>query len=341
MKKFINDTIHFLLIGGIPLLILVISYLVLDPFKVIKSYESFFDSNEKGSVGINQDYVSTTTFINNSKSINYNSFIFGNSRSIFYQVSDWKKHISKNSKCFHFDASDEALWALNKKIEFIDGKDVKIENVLLILDYETLKQDKPKSGHLFIISPSLINNSNIIDFHTTHFFAFLSPKFLYTYIDYQISGEVKSYMKKSNLLDDIPRNYDISTNEIRFDYFEDLINENNYYTAERLSVFYDRDTLQIFSPQCIMENQKAILANIQSILKKQNTKVKIVISPLYDQKKLNEIDLSYLKYLFGTDNVFDFSGINRFTNDYRNYYESSHYRPHVASEIMAEIYKSK
>ena len=55
--------------------------------------------------------------------------------------------------------------------------------------------------------------------------------------------------------------------------------------------------------------------------------------------KLNESDLIYLKDTFGEDNVFDFSGINEFTNDYRNYYEISHYRPHVARKILEIVYE--
>ena len=68
------------------------------------------------------------------------------------------------------------------------------------------------------------------------------------------------------------------------------------------------------------------------------TNYRIIISPLYNQIKLNNQDLDYLKQLFGKDNVFDFSGINKFTKDYNNYYESSHYRPHIAREIMQLIY---
>jgi len=341
MRKLSVNTIRFLSIGILPIIILFILYLFLDPFKVIKSYDTFYDSKAKGRVGINKDYVGTITFNNNSKRIAYNSFIFGNSRSIFYQVSDWKKHLPQNAACFHYDASGEALWALNKKIEFLDNKGVNIENVLLILDYVTLIQDKPQSGHLFIISPELVNNSNIFEFHKTFFLAFLSPKFLYAFIDFKISNIVKPYMKKNNLLDDKPQNYDISTNELRLDDFEKLISANKYYTEERLSVFFDRDTVQRFSPQSITENQMTILTNIQSIFKKHNTKVKIVISPIYDQIKLNDMDLVYLKSLFGTENVFDFSGINKFTMNYKNYYESSHYRPHVTREIMEIIYANK
>mgnify|MGYP003111556304 CR=1 FL=1 len=339
MKEFLLKIVRFSLIGLIPFLILGILYLYYDPFKILYKYDSFFEKNAKGRVILNQDYVSTTTFINNSPKINYNSFILGNSRSIFYQVSDWKNHLDESASCFHFDASGESLWAMNKKIEFINKNGNEIENILLVLDYATLIQDKPKSGHITIISPALVDNSNIIDFHKTFFRAFLTPKFIYAFLDFKISGQVKPYMIKNNLLDDRHRNYDILTNELRFDYFENLVRVNKYYTPKRLSVFYDRDTTtQKNLPKVIFENQKSILNNILSITKKHNTEIRIIINPLYDQLKLNKRDIVYLKSIFGEENVFDFSGINTFTNDYRNYYEESHYRPHIAREIMEIIY---
>ncbi|SMO92605.1 hypothetical protein SAMN06265379_11616 [Saccharicrinis carchari] len=315
-------------------------YIAFDPFKVLYDYESFFDTNAKASVAPNKDYASTTTFIKNSKKINYNSFIFGNSRSIFYQISEWKKHIGEDAICYHFDASGESLWALNKKVEFINKKENNIKNMLLVLDYATLTNVKPKSAHSYIISPALVNNSNIIEFHIAFFTAFLTPNFTYAYLDYKISNKMKPYIKK--VLDDRQKNYDNKTNELRFDYFENLISKGKYYTPERLSVFYDRDTtIQKFSEECIKENQKIILKNIYSITQKHNSKIKIIISPLYDQIKINKDDLKYLRALFGEENVFDFSGINRFTNNYKNYYEASHYRPHIAREIMRIIYEQK
>lgn len=320
-------------------MLLGIGYVVLDPFKVLKSYHSYYDLDAKGWVGLNKDFVSTSTLINNSKSIDYNSFIFGNSRSIFYQILDWQKYLPADSKCFHYDASDEALWALEKKIQFIDQEGMKLKNVLIVLDYASLIQDKPKSGHLFIISPKLVDNANIIDFHKSFITAFLSSDFLFAYSDFNISGAVKPYMREGNLLDDRPHNYDVETNEIRFDYLEDLIRKNKYYDSKRLAVFYERDSTQVYSPIAIKQKQKDILNNIKDVFEKHNTKVKIVISPLYDQKKLNTADLSYLKMNFGPDNVFDFSGINEITNDYENYYENSHYRPHITRKIMNVIYK--
>lgn len=337
MKKFIISVLSFLS----TLVIVLGIYILLDPFKVIKSYDNLIDTNAQGDVGLNTDYIATTTFDKSYKKKNYNSFIFGNSRSIFYQVTDWEKHLPPNSSCYHFNANSETIYSLYKKIQYIDKKNLSIKNALLVIDYSIITCDKPRAGHLFIISPHLVNNTNVIKFHLTFLKAFLTPKFLCAYIDFKISGKIKPYMTRKNLLDDTPVNYELVTNEIRYDYFEELISQNYYYSPERMSAFYERDTMLKYSPIAINVNQKIILRCIHDIFKKHNTNFKFIISPLYDQIKLNPIDLEYLKTLFGESNVFDYSGINKFTIDYKNYYEDSHYRPHVAREILNEIYNNE
>ncbi len=342
MRKFLLTILRFVLIGTIPVLILIVVYIKSDPFKVIYSYDEYYDVNDKGRVGLNKDYVSTATFLNNVKrNKNYDSFIFGSSRSIFYHISNWKKHLPVNSNCFHFDASNETIYAMSKKVEFLDVKGVQIKNALVVFDHGLLSQDKPKSGHLFAISPALVGNKNMISFQLTFFKAFLSTKFLRAYFDFKLSGEVKPYMRKSNLLDDTKWSYNIEMNELGLDYFEEQILKNEYYTPERISGFYERENAKKTSSVCINENQKTMLASMKKIFEKHQTSYKIVISPLYDQLNLNEADVNHLKMLFGEKNVFDFSGINKFTNDYNNYYETSHYRPKVANEIMDSLYKSE
>jgi uncharacterized protein YdiU (UPF0061 family) len=144
-----------------------------------------------------------------------------------------------------------------------------------------------------------------------------------------------------SLIDDRPKKYDIKTNEIRFETIENLITQGKYYTEERKKGFFQRDTLQKYSPRAIAENQKILLKNIFDIFNKHKTNYKIIINPLYNQIKLNNQDLDYLIQLFGRNNVFDFSGINKFTNDYNNYYEAIHYRPNIAREIMNLIYQNE
>lgn len=333
MKKLLVLLLKF----SLPLLLLLAVYACLDPFKVLWHYDSFYEPDTKVSITLNKDYVSTTTYDNQYKTAHYNSFIFGNSRSVFYETAQWEKYLDGNNKPYHFDASAETLYGICKKIEYIDGKEEKMDNVLLVLDHMILSRDKPLDGHLFVISPQLTGYSNYGEFQIQFLRAFLSYKFLPGYIEYKVTGKVKPYMIEATL-DTEAFMYNSYTNEMRHTTSENEIANGTFYTPELMEVFYSRDTIQKHSPVVIKDNQKALLTEIARILKKQGTNFRIIINPLYDQEKLNTADLAYLQKLFGKEAVFDFSGINDITNDYRNYYESSHYRPQAANKVLTEIY---
>lgn len=337
MKIFLSRLFRFALIPLGFVIMWLFVYIFLDPYKIIWNYETFVDDNAKAYVFLNKDYVSTKTFDDNYIKYAYNSFIFGNSRSIFYQIADWKNHIGPNNSAFHFDASGEALYALHKKILYINNKNVKLDNVLLVLDNDLLSKDQPNKGPIGEISPQLENNNNFLSFHFTYFKAFTLPSFFIPVIYNRITNEVPTFMK--SVLDDRKRNVDPITNELQFNVFEKMMDSGKYYTAERLAPFYERKNIEAFSNASILAKQKIMLKEINDIFLKHLTNFKIIISPLYDQVKLNKTDLEYLKTLFGEKNVFDFSGINKFTSDYKNYYEDSHYRPNVTREILKMIYE--
>lgn len=339
MRGFINQVLRFSsLVLGV-LIVLGGLYVCLDPFKVVKTYDAYYDENAKGWVELNKDYVSTMTYRQQVDKEHYNAFIFGNSRSIYYRVDAWRRHLGPQASCYHFDASGESLWAMEKKLAYIDQHGGALSDVLLVLDAAILEQVTPKTGHLFMISPALVNHRNVVDFHTTAFLTFIRPSFMYAYLDFKRSGCVKPYMKKHYLLDDRPFTYDVRSNELRYDYFEQQIAANTYYTPERMAAFYDRSARKItMAEPCIHDVQKRLLSKMNARFKKHGTCVNLIISPLYDQIPFNRTDLDYLKALFGEANVFDFSGVNRYTADYTNYYEASHYRPHVAKALMDSVY---
>ncbi len=343
MNKFLKGLVYF----TFPFIVILSLYLALDPFMVLRDYDVVFDPKAKGWIGINKDYLSTRIYEKNYQKQQYNAFIFGNSRSIFYEIKDWQKHIDSNSNCFHFDGSGEALYALHKKIVYLESKKAKIKNCLLVLDYEILMQDKPKSGHLFMISPQLESvGKNVFGkfyqysiFHLANFKGFLSPLFLFTYFDFKISGEVKPYMIKNFLLNDKLFQYDSIHNEQTLPMLEKKIADGKFFTAAKLSDFPIRDSIAKYYPRAIKDNQIILLEEIVSIFRKNKTNYKIIISPNYDQEIFNREDLTNLNEIFGKENVFDFSGKNKFTEDYHDYYEAWHYRPHIAREVMNLVYK--
>jgi hypothetical protein len=151
-------------------------------------------------------------------------------------------------------------------------------------------------------------------------------------------GTFRDYMRDHNVLNAEPMTYDPVTNEISYPQFERAIADGSYYTGKRLAVFRKRAKNPApYSPTLGREHVR-LLKEMQRIFKKSHTDLRIIISPLYNQRPLAPRDLAILRDIFADTKVFDFSGPNPITRDYRNYYELSHYRPGTAARILAEVY---
>ena len=331
MRRFIQHTLIFL----IPIGTLFLCYLVLDPFKVIHHYERYYIKGDGGPV--NRNYVSTMTYIQQYEQYHYNSFIFGNSRSLFYFIDDWKKHLNSQSRCYHFSESGGSVNGLYYKVKLIDRLGEKIDNALFIIDYQLLKSTE-QHGALGVMPPILTENRNWISFHTDHLINWFNPMFLYFYAQYQMTGVYSNAMKNYIVSGNNYEYYNLITNEEPRHKQDSLIAEGSYYTKSILKDFVGCQNRGV-APISIDAERKESLVKMNSILLRHHSKVKIVVSPLFDQVKLNPDDYQVLCEIFGKENVYDFSGINKWTKDPHNYYEHSHYRPSVAAEIMDSIYK--
>lgn len=334
-KKFISKFCVFLT----PFFFIIIIYIVKDPFKTIYSYPSYYKNNSIQGVILNRDYVSFETYKSTSLKYNFDSFIFGNSRSIFYKKDIWQKYLSPNSEIFHFDASGESLFGVESKIRYLDNEGIAIKNALLVIDESVLSNTDDSKGFLLMKHYSL-SGKNRLSFELEFFKAFLNFKFISSYLYFQITGKIEPFMKNLSILDDRPMNYDLKGNEISFNEIDSLIKNSpdKFYTKEKVNVFYNRDSKPRYGNVTLNSRSIKMLDYISKIFKKHNTKFRIIISPLYDQVKINPKDLSVLNKIFDNENVFDFSGKNQFTNDFHNYYETSHYRPMVAEKILSNIY---
>jgi len=330
MKQFTNLLLKF----SVVIVVVIALYIVADPFKVVWHYNSYFE-NGKSGIHVNRSIAGAANFNNKYREYKYNSYIFGNSRSLACQVSEWQKHLPKAISAYHFDGAGESLYALNKKLALINRTRTPIKHALFFVDQQLLRQSTPNKGHLFTVSPLIDPKCNTLSYHATFLKAFLSYKFIFYYVEFKLSGKLKPYMVPTFYR---PIRYNAVTNEMSSDIVENELANGTYYTSERISNFYKRDTIQTFFKSCLKGSQKELLSEIASILKCNNTNYKIIINPCYDQKKLSTEDMHYLKTLFGDKNIFDFSGINSFTNNYQNYYETVHYRPHVANAILDSIY---
>lgn len=333
MNKFIKR----LLIFFIPLLILgaatVGSFYLLDPFKILNDYGEFNNS----LVAYNEDYVATERFLKNKDK--YNSFILGSSRAgVGFNTDVWKKKLEKNDNAFSYTASNESIFGIVGKLRLIDEVKGRLDNVLLVIDLDrTFKKTINSNGHLYIKHPRVSNESQKA-FTYEYLQDYIFTGFFVAYLDYKIFGIERGYMDKFLIF----KNKNQEQKYVAFNVLEwehHIESNTDKYYEDRKDIFYKRNGTEQVHKVLIQSKSKEYLNEIKNIFDTYKTHYKVVISPLYDQKKINVEDLNTLNLIFGAENVFNFSGKNSITEDIQNYYEDSHYRVHIGSEIVEEIYK--
>jgi hypothetical protein len=208
------------------------------------------------------------------------------------------------------------------------------------VDY-TLLRHLEQDGRPFVMPPVLDHYRNALSFHAEHFAQWMDVRFLYYWTKYKITRKftpsMGGYLAKGTNY----QYYDPETNEEPRLWEDSLIAIGNYYTQRRIKGFKGKQKGGM-TEEYLNDTEKCDrLRDIRRLFDKHHTDYRIVISPLYDQMKLNTKDLQKLHNIFGPDHVFDFSGVNEWTSDFHNYYEWSHYLPEIADSIMAYVYRGK
>jgi hypothetical protein len=326
MKDFLRHITLFIL----PFILLLIVYVAVDPFMLYWKYDNL---SQYGSPKrcVNDAYRAIKCMDLYEDSIDYNSFIIGSSRSEFYYIDEWKRYIGEDAQCIHFGQSNDNLLGTYQRICYLDERYDEISNLLIIMDSEYLSDVSAHKGHLFRQPWQVTDENDLMAFNIEFLRAFYSWDIL------------KSFFSQQSLLEnELPFEYNMIYNETYKVGAEQLIESNwNEYVRhikDTFYQFYERNYTDSIADVAIHTEQYKLLKEIAEIMKRNHTVYRIVISPLYDQVQLNPNDLSVLHEIFGKENVFDFSGVNEFTNEMTNYYETSHYRPKVCKEILRIIY---
>ena len=323
---------HKILIFTIPFMLLLLYYVIADPFMVIHKYDNYFPKSEYRECN-NDAFRGIRLMDLFEDSIKYNSFIIGSSHSHFYYIEEWKKYIGQEANCLHFNQSNDNLRGSYDRIRYLFNRFGRIDNLLWVIDSNYLKDVTNHKGHLYIAPYQVTDKWDFISFHYEFFKTFLTYEFQKSYIK-----DLLDYKEDTNTL---PYYYLPLSNELHKDAADSLIQtdlEKYYSLLPKYFQLYKRDTIEVIDKPVIKETQLQMLYEIKVLIDKSNTNCKIVISPLYNQIKFNPEDLIILQKVFGANNVYDFSGINEYTNKTLNYYENSHYRPILCDEILSIIY---
>jgi hypothetical protein len=330
MSKFIKLFLLFIL----PFVIILAILIYLDIFKAFWNYDDYY----KGTfVEVNREWVCTKTYLKYRETEHFDSFIFGSSRSQSFKCNEWEKYLPIGAKSFHFDGAGDGLYGVTNKIKYLDELGDTIANALVIVDRGFLRILKNKTEHMGI-SPPCLSKESKLKFYVT-FIKAVNVKFLRAYIDYSIFKKHRPYMgflirnpKYPHQVDKVNCNivygYDQQIEEDSLGYYKELIEKG---------VFYERPQNNM-SKTLVTEKEKEFLNSMKTIFDKHQTNYKIVISPIYDQVPMEIEQLDLLNDIFGKEHIYNFSGKNDLTEPISNYYESSHFRTHVANKILKIIY---
>ena len=169
------------LLLALPFLILILLYIVIDPYKKIwpdKYYSSEYELLSPGD-------VSTRLYLQNRGKYQYNSFVFGSSRATAYLCSEWSKYLPNDAHPFSYGAWNESILGIWRKIKLIDSLHDPVKNVLLIFDtddtFADLSFDPLTNDHYLISGKGIYQYqlNGLINYYK-------NPRVVVTSIDYSL-----------------------------------------------------------------------------------------------------------------------------------------------------------
>lgn len=339
--KSISRFIGRCLIAAIPLLLLLGAYILLDPFKVVYDTNPAMPPN--GTIlPFNKGLISLRAYENERNIRHYNAFIFGSSRTIYYRASDWACHLPSDASIIHMDASSETTEGILLKLRYIESVGDSIQYALI--EFAPWAFSTKKEDIIPYRIPHQLTDSPAIIFHWKYFHDFLQRDFIKTYAMYLLTGDP---IERSDhrIFSFCGFNYDIATNECINDSIESLISAApqryfpSRFTPDEFAAEFARDSVPPTLSPAIDSLQKSMLTEMRQIFDRNHTDYRIIIGPDWQRDNIAPEDLNILTETFGHDHVYNLSQWHQITDSQHNFYDHTHYRPHIAKAIIDSIYR--
>jgi hypothetical protein len=316
----------------IPFFMCFLVYVVTDPFMIVHNYDNF---NKRSFINKNRDYISSEMLMNNSRKYKYDSFVLGASTSLAFAPSVWKEFIHPDSLCYSFDASGECLDGIWSKVKFLDTNSFQVNKALIILEanaFTSFINDVP----LFMKHPEVYPSSKWF-FHYASFLSFMELKFQVAILTHLLTGRFYPFMEETLIASSYE--YDTITNEFyNIGLWEDIRRDSVGFYKKRANIFPRISDEFTEEKQQITDHHKDMLADIKEIFDKQKTDYRIIICPGLKRKSFNKEDLSVIVGIFGEKHVFDFSGINEFSENVGDYTDATHFKRYLARRMLEIAY---
>ncbi len=334
----VNRFIKRLALAALPPIALLAGvYLFVDPFKVVRDYDDYYPDG-RISPGVNKGVLVIDNFDRNLDSLHYDSFIFGSSLSKYYRLDEWMRYLPEGSSGIHLDSSSETLHSMRLKMEYVVRRGAHIKNALIVLSPEIL-------SFYDIEAPSFIDHWKIdpersrLGYHWFMLKSFYNRELLRNYITSNAVGR-SVQIGPMLQLDTVTMRIDMLRNEEYHPKADRELDNNPLGYMQRYGhTKFLEEKLEELNGKIRPSNIEDAI-HIAARLASEGTDYKVVIGPSLDGKYTNKEALRMLKAIFGPERVYDYSALlEPMRRTPGNFYDRTHYRSTVASEIMRRTYR--
>jgi hypothetical protein len=258
---------------------------------------------------------------------NFNSYMIGSSRIGTTPPTKIEQYIP-HSKFYNLTLQEATLYDYLIHIRYMIKKRYTIKNLYIELDIDTMNYyNNLSKNYLYKPHPYVEDHSLAL------FYFHYLMRFYPLATSEKIRQNITPTLKVQNIIESgIWKNPSA----------EKALNQNCKAYTDTVSPFHT-NYQRILKYSTKKETIHA-LKEIVAMAERHQIKLYLFITPhnhkMMDSFLLNDY-LEYLADIVNITDVYDFSGYNSITTDDCNYYEISHYRPHIGELIAARIFKSQ
>ena len=320
----------------VPLLLLLVVYLVTDPYKTLKPFSlTYFDTT-------NRDYLSSELFVKNYPEHPYNSYVFGSSRGCGINTYQWLTYLPEGSSQFLFQAWGETITGIDQKVTYIEEHHYPLDNVLMLVDIPKTFS-RPQLPHIAMaIKDPRFSHQSEWAFQATLYYDFIQkPSEWKKAVRNKVKGirPAVTFDPISNDWEKENKDLDLSSPPKK----ECLRNMSRKAKSVFKRDYVDNPYVSLpESVPVIDDSMLEIMNHIKGVFDRNGTNYKIVVTPGYGYQypEITDQDLQSLQTVFGEENVFDFSRRREITLDYENFADPNHFGLNVGWQILEEVYQS-
>lgn len=335
IKKFVMRS----LLALMPVAAYVALYAVLDPFKVIRSYNGVSiapgDSLERIP---NKRYVAIEGLKYYDPQYHYDSFIFGSSISSNFTAEAWKRHLPDKASVYHFTAGANTLTGIRDELRYLIDHGYPVRHALFIMEDEMFQRQPRLNEMPYVPHYDVSAEVSRLHFHFVHFNAFRDPMMLlYNLVPWPWVGR---QLVEDGKMATIPSGRDEVINEDSSQGLDSVIlnNPKEYYSPMQWLVNMQPQPNPM--PLSIDDSNEPVLREIADMLNKRHIDYIIIVPPRFRSQPMSLIDHAALCDIMGESHVNDFSGDSTLVHDLESYYDGIHILTHRCTEMIDRCYNA-